>query len=348
MNGRNVRVRRRPRPTPEPPLSPDVLAAENANALRHDGYANVAIPCAAFGLAAAVGALSLLTAPHRNIRGSIVFWVLVVVYGLWFAPVLNFKARALGRLPITLVVSPLIAAAATCCATAGFVLRDAAGMTLATPFTLGGLTAVSALLCGAGYLALRRSALPGGRKALIPMPIAPPPRSAIVDTSLLGTLDADGEPEPVTTSAVLAAAPLWGILGSLWCVGTMLNYCWYGALGSIVLPQSFQLPVALTAIFALTAAFVAYVRCYRAFGNAPNVATRNALARFFTGTLLAFAAFPCLQTFVLSPRSRTSHVLGLDEIALGLALVPACAVGYALYRLMHLDLARLASEGYRD
>jgi hypothetical protein len=31
-----------------------------------------------------------------------------------------------------------------------------------------------------------------------------------------------------------------------------------------------------------------------------------------------------------------------------LALVPACAVGYALYRLMHLDLARLASEGYRD
>lgn len=36
------------------------LAAENANAARHDGFA---------------------------------FWVLVVGYGLWFAPVLNFRPR---------------------------------------------------------------------------------------------------------------------------------------------------------------------------------------------------------------------------------------------------------------
>jgi hypothetical protein len=323
------------------------LAAENANALRHDGYANAAISCAAFGLAAAVGALSLLTAPHGNIRASLVFWMLVVAYGVWFAPVLNFRARALGRLPLTLVASPLLAAAAMGCAAAGFVVRDAAGMTIASPSTLGWLTAVSALLCGAGYLALRRSALPGGGIALVPLPIAPLVRSAIVDTSLLGTLDADGEPQPVTSSAVLAAAPLWGILGSLWCVGTMLNYCWYGALGFIVLPQAFQRPVALTAVVALVAAFIAYVRCYRAFGNAPNVTTRNALARFFAGTLLAFAAFPCVQAFLVSPRSGTSHTLGLDEIALGLALVPACAVGYALYRIMHLDLAQLASEGYR-
>jgi len=104
--------------------------------------------------------------------------------------------------------------------------------------------------------------------------------------------------------------------------------------------------VALTAVLALVAGIVVYVRCYRGFGKAPNVATRTALARFFTGTLLVFAAFPCIEAFVVSPGLDTKHATGLDEIALGLALVPACAVGYALYRLMHLDLAKLASEGY--
>lgn len=61
----------------------------------------------------------------------------------------------------------------------------------------------------------------------------------------------------------------------------------------------------------------------RPINSTCEIKARNALARFFAGTLLGFAAFPCIQAFLVSPRSGTSHTLGLDEIALGLALGPS-------------------------
>jgi hypothetical protein len=295
--------------------------------------AKTAVACAAFGLAAPVGAFAVLTAPNGNIRGSLVFWVLAAAYGWWFAPVLRFKASAMGRLPLALALGPALSALAALCAAGGFAVRDAAGTTVATPFNLGCLTAASALLSGAGYVALRKSGLPGGGRTL-------PPHEVERGLAALAT---PAEPIPIT---------LWGVLGSLWFVGVLLNGCWLGALSATVLPATLLVPVAVAGVLTVAAAFVVYYRCYRKYGKTPTLAARNALARFYAFTLAVFAAFPCVQALLVSPRLEASpggaqSAAGLDEIALLLALVPACAVAYALYRLMRTGREPIDASRYR-
>jgi hypothetical protein len=172
-----------------------------------------------------------------------------------------------------------------------------------------------------------------------------------MDWSIIPEVDSDGKPHRVTKYDALAAGAFWGICGTVWAVGMILNLCWAGVIGAVVIPPRFEAPALAMVVVAFLTEFVVYYRCFRDFGANPNVETQRALAIFFIASIAILLAFPLVHVLVFSPllaaTKNGAYVPGMVDLSVALGVVPALPVTYALYRLMHLDLDRLAREGYR-
>ena len=131
-----------------------------------------------FAVLAALGPVAawcfvLLGGSGGDIRGSPVFWLLALVFGIWGAPVQTYARWTMLSLRYFIALWPALVAAAWA--------YDAGSAEAVEPLWMGVILAGTIALAAAAWAAIRRSSLPGGRtRAVLHEPGYRPP-TALMD-----------------------------------------------------------------------------------------------------------------------------------------------------------------------